>query len=108
MMNGDAIFRNATNSTMERSRNIKPEFPAKSPALNRRMAYCKRTYAGGNRRSGVSEEMGVEKMRSEWSFSHGNARFKQRIAKVLKRRVTPLPKGPPRKATQDRRQLNLL
>jgi len=38
----------------------------------------------------------------------GNARFKQRIAKVLKRRVTPLPKGRPRKASQDRRQLNLL
>jgi putative transposase len=38
----------------------------------------------------------------------GNARFKQRIAKALRRRVTPLPKGRPRKATQDRRQLNLL
>jgi hypothetical protein len=38
----------------------------------------------------------------------GNARFKQRIAKALRRRVAPLPKGRPRKATQDRRQLNLL
>jgi putative transposase len=38
----------------------------------------------------------------------GNARFEQRIAKALKRRVAPLPKGRPRRATQDRRQLNLL
>jgi putative transposase len=38
----------------------------------------------------------------------GNARFKQRIAKALKRRVAPLPKGRPRKAARDRSQLNLL
>lgn len=38
----------------------------------------------------------------------GSARFKQQIAKALKRRVAPLPKGRPSKATMDRRQLNLL
>jgi putative transposase len=38
----------------------------------------------------------------------GKARFKQQIAKALKRRVAPLPRGRPRKPTQDRRQLNLL
>jgi putative transposase len=38
----------------------------------------------------------------------GNERFKKRIAKALKRRVVPLPKGRPRKATMDQKQLSLL
>jgi putative transposase len=38
----------------------------------------------------------------------GNARFKQRIARALERRVAPLPRGRPRKAANDRTQLILL
>ena len=38
----------------------------------------------------------------------GDARFKRQIAKALGRRVTPLPKGRPRKAHADGRQLDLL
>jgi len=38
----------------------------------------------------------------------GDARFKQQIARVLGRRVTPLPKGRPPKSTSDGPQLNLL
>jgi len=38
----------------------------------------------------------------------GNDRFKLRIAKALKRRVAPLPRGRPPKPGTDRRQLNLL
>jgi putative transposase len=38
----------------------------------------------------------------------GDARFKQHIAKALRRRVTPLPRGRPAKSKDKRRQLNLL
>jgi putative transposase len=38
----------------------------------------------------------------------GNERFKLQIARALKRRVAPLPRGRPRNPGQDRRQLNLL
>ena len=38
----------------------------------------------------------------------GSPRFKRRIAKALGRRVTPLPKGRPRKDARDKRQINLL
>ena len=38
----------------------------------------------------------------------GNDRFKRRIAKALKRRVAPLPRGRPRNPAKDRSQLNLL
>jgi len=38
----------------------------------------------------------------------GNDRFKQRVAKALERRVVQLPRGRPRKAAVDPRQLNLL
>ncbi len=38
----------------------------------------------------------------------GDARFKQRIAKALGRRVAPLPKGRPAKAKAERGQLSLL
>jgi putative transposase len=38
----------------------------------------------------------------------GGERFKRHIAKTLRRRVAPLPKGRPPKAGRDKRQLNLL
>jgi putative transposase len=38
----------------------------------------------------------------------GDARFKRQIAEALGRRVAPLPKGRPAKATMERRQLSLL
>jgi hypothetical protein len=38
----------------------------------------------------------------------GDTRFKQQIAKALGRRVAPLPKGRPKKAKAERRQLGLL
>ena len=38
----------------------------------------------------------------------GNDKFKRQIAKALRRRVTPLPRGRPPKAGRDKRQLNLL
>ena len=38
----------------------------------------------------------------------GDARFKRQIAKVLGRRVAPLPRGRPAKVKAERRQLNLL
>lgn len=38
----------------------------------------------------------------------GDARFQRQIAKALGRRVSPLSKGRPRKAKEERRQLNLL
>jgi putative transposase len=41
-------------------------------------------------------------------WAMGGERFKRKIAKALKRRVTPLPKGRPPKESGDGRQLNLL
>ena len=41
-----------------------------------------------------------------WAF--GNDRFRQKIAKAMGRRVTPLPAGRPRRETVSRSQLNLL
>ncbi len=38
----------------------------------------------------------------------GDERFKRQIARALRRRVAPLPKGRPRKPRDDRRQMNLL
>jgi putative transposase len=38
----------------------------------------------------------------------GDARFKEQIARALKRRVAPLPKGRPPKSNSDGRQINLL
>src|SRR5260221_2509965 len=38
----------------------------------------------------------------------GDERFKRQIAKALRRRVAPLPKGRPRKPRDDGRQINLL
>jgi putative transposase len=43
---------------------------------------------------------------SGWAL--GNDRFKRQIAKALKMRVTPLPRGRPAKTKTDKRQLNLL
>ena len=41
-------------------------------------------------------------------WAMGNDKFKREIAKALKRRVAPLPRGRPPKQRRDRRQLNLL
>jgi hypothetical protein len=38
----------------------------------------------------------------------GNEKFKREIAKALKRRVSPLPRGRPPKPDTNRRQLKLL
>ena len=38
----------------------------------------------------------------------GDARFKQQLAKAVRRRVTPLPRGRPTKSRDKSRQLNLL
>jgi putative transposase len=60
-------------------------------------------------RSKLDEEF-IDALRTATNggWALGDARFKQQIARVLGRRVTPLPKGRPPKATSDGPQLNLL
>lgn len=55
------------------------------------------------------DENFVESLRAATNggWALGDTRFKQQIAKALGRRVAPLPRGRPRKAKSQRRQLRL-
>jgi putative transposase len=60
-------------------------------------------------RAKLDEEF-VEALRAATNggWALGSDRFKRQIADALKRRVSPLPRGRPRKRIEGRRQLNLL
>ena len=65
-------------------------------------------YRGLFRAALAEEFLDAVRAATNGGWALGDARFKRQIAKALGRRVAPLPKGRPRKARADRRQLNLL
>jgi putative transposase len=52
--------------------------------------------------------IGALRAATNGGWALGSERFKQQIAKALKRRVAPLPPGPKPKAAKDKRQMSLL